>query len=133
MFTTSSYKETIIMAKWANTLVLDALLDKAATATQMLVTSSQPADRASALTAALASVSVSSSDFTKSDSTSPVGRKTTIAQKANLSVTASGSATHVCLIDGTNLLYVTTTTSQPLTAGNTVTIPAWNISVSNAT
>ncbi len=116
------------MAKWANTSVLDALLDKVATSTQLLVTSTQPADRAAALTAALASTTVASGDFAKSAGT-PNGRKVTVAQKASISVTASGNATHVCLVDGSNLLYVTTVTSQALTSGNTVTVPAWTITV----
>lgn len=119
------------MAKWANDSVLDALLDKVATATQMIVTTSQPADRAAALAAELASTSVASGDFTKSDATSPVGRKVAVATKANVNVTASGTATHVALVDDTSLLYVTTVTSQALTSGNTVTIPSWNVTVAD--
>lgn len=119
------------MAKYANTSVLDALLDKVATSTQMIVTASQPADRAAALAGALASVTVSSGDFAKAASSSPAGRKVTVASKANVTVSASGTAGHVSLVDGTNLLYVTTVTSQSLTAGNTVTIPAWDVIVQN--
>lgn len=118
------------MAKWANTTVLDALLDKVATSTSMIVTTSQPANRTAAVAAALATTSVASGDFTKAGG-SPSGRKTTVAQKANVPVTATGSATHVCLIDGTELLYVTTVTAQTLTSGNTVTIPAWTITIPN--
>lgn len=117
------------MAKFANTVVLDALLDKVGTATQLLVTTTQPADRAAALTASLATATLSGA-FTKSAGT-PNGRKTTVAQQANVSVTATGSATHVCLIDGTTLLYCTTVTAQTLTSGNTVTIPAWTITVAD--
>jgi len=117
------------MAKFANDSVLDALLDKIATATQMIVTVGQPADRAAALAGALATASVASGDFAKSDSTSPAGRKVTVASKANVTVAAGGNAAHVCLIDGTSLLYVTTATAQTLTAGNTITIPAWTITV----
>ena len=116
------------MAKWANNSVLDALLDKVATSTSLIVTSTQPADRAAAVAAALATTSVASGDFTKAAG-SPNGRKVTVAQKASISVTGTGDATHVCLVDGSNLLYVTTVTSQALTTGNTVTIPAWTITV----
>ena len=118
------------MAKWANTTVLDALLDKVATSTSMIVTTSQPANRAEAVTAALATTSVASGDFTKAAG-SPNGRKTTVAQQDNIPVTATGSANHVCLIDGTDVLYVTTVTAQTLTSGNTVTIPAWTITIPN--
>ena len=117
------------MAKFASTSVLDALLDKVGTATQLLVTTSQPADRTAALAASLATKTLSGA-FAKSAG-SPSGRKTTIAQQANVAVTATGSATHVCLIDGTGLLYVTTVTTQTLTSGNTVTIPAWTITIPN--
>jgi len=115
------------MAKFADITVLDALLDKVGTSTQLLVTTSQPANRAAAISAALATATLSSA-FTKSTGT-PNGRKTTVAQQSNVSVTATGSATHVCLIDGTTLLYVTTVTAQTLTSGNTVTIPAWTITI----
>lgn len=118
------------MAKWANTSVLDALLDKVATGNQIIVTTSQPADRTAALAASLASTTLTPGDFTKAAG-SPSGRQVTVAQKVNISVSASGTATHVCIVDGTNLLYVTTVTSQALTSGNTVTIPAWKITVTN--
>ena len=122
------------MAKWANDSVLDALLDKVATSTQLLVTTSQPASRTAALSAALASVTVDSGDFAKADGT-PNGRKLTVSQQSNVPVTATGSATHVCLVDGSDLLYVTTVTSQTLTTGNTtgntVTVPAWTITVAD--
>lgn len=118
------------MAKWANDSVLDASLDKVATSTSMIVTTSQPATRAAAVSAALATVSMASGDFTKADG-SPNGRQLTVAQKAAVPVTATGSATHVCLVDGTDLLYVTTVTAQTLTNGNTVTIPSWTITNSD--
>lgn len=118
------------MAKFANDSVLDAPLDKIATATQIIVCTTQPADRAAALSTALASTSVSGGDFTKADGT-PSGRQVTVAQKSNVAVTATGNAQHVALVDGTDLLYVTTVTAQTLTNGNTVTLPAWKITVAD--
>ncbi len=47
------------MAKFASTSVLDALLDKVGTATQLLVTTSQPADRTAAIAASLATKTLS--------------------------------------------------------------------------
>jgi hypothetical protein len=61
------------------------------------------------------------------------GRKITTAAKSGVSVTASGTATHVSLDDGTTLLYVTTCTSQSLTSGNTVNIPAWKVEIADPT
>lgn len=116
------------MAKWANSSVMDAALDKVATGTNILVCTSQPADRASALAAALANQSISGSAFTKANG-DVSGRKVTIAQQSTVAVSATGTATHVAIIDGANLLYVTTCTSQALSAGNTVTIPAWKIEI----
>lgn len=116
------------MSKWANDSVMDAALTKIATATNMVVCTSQPATRAAALAAALANVAVTpgdgGGDFTISDGITN-GRKVTMAQQDNVSVASSGTATHVVLIDGTNLLLVTVCASQALVAGNTVTIPAW--------
>lgn len=118
------------MSKWANTLVLDGLLNVVSGATSLIVTTEQPANRADAVSKALATANLTSSDFSKSAG-SPNGRKLTIAQKAVISVTATGNATHVCLVNNSDLLYVTTVTSQPLTAGNTVTVPSWAVTVSN--
>lgn len=118
------------MAKWANDSVLDALLDKVATGNQILVTTSQPTTRANAISASLASATLASGDFTKADGT-PNGRQVTVAQKSSVPITATGSATHVAIVDDTNLLYVTTVTAQTLTSGNTVTIPSWTVTVAD--
>lgn len=63
------------------------------------------------------------------------GRKTTVDEEAAMSVAVSGTVDHVALCDvgATTLLYVTTCTSQALTAGNTVTCPAWIISIADPT
>lgn len=52
------------------------------------------------------------------------GRKSTVPQQTSVPITASGSATHVAIDDGTNYI-VTTCTTQALTSGGTVTIPTW--------
>jgi hypothetical protein len=63
------------------------------------------------------------------------GRKTTVDQEANMTVDISGNADHValCKTGTTVLLYVTTCTQQALTAGNTVTAPAWDIEIADPT
>jgi hypothetical protein len=120
-------------SKWAADSVMDAALDKVATSTALRVCSgaSNPADRAAAVSATLATVVIDSGDFTKADHTS--GRKVTIGQQASISITASGDATCVTLDDGTNLLYVTTCTTQTLTSGGTVTVPAWYVAFADPT
>lgn len=63
------------------------------------------------------------------------GRKTTLDEKAAITVDISGDADHIALCKtGTSvLLYVTTCTQQALVAANTVTIPAWKISIADPT
>jgi fructose-specific component phosphotransferase system IIB-like protein len=119
------------MSKFASDSVLDALLDKVATGTILTVCSTQPTNRTEAVTTyKLADVVIDSGDFAKADG-AVNGRKLTVAQQDNVGVDNSGTAAHVAICDGTNLLYVTTVTSQVLTSGNTVTVPAWTITVSD--
>lgn len=119
------------MAKWANDSVLDALLDAVAAGTILTVCSAQPTTRTEAVTTyKLADVTINSGDFSKANGDTN-GRKTTIAAQADVPVDTTGTATHIAVCDGSNLLYVTTCTSQVLTSGNTVTIPAWDIEVAD--
>jgi flagellar basal body rod protein FlgB len=122
------------MPKVAPDAVMDAALDYISGATAMHVCSTLDSTptRAEVLAASLANVSVSSGDFTKADGTTS-GRKVTVAAKSGVSVTASGSASHIALIDGTNVRYVTTCTTQSLTSGNTVNIPAWAVEIADPT
>ncbi len=119
------------MAKWANDSVMDAALDKVATSTILTVCSAQPTTRTEAVTTyKLADVVVDSGDFAKANG-DVSGRKLTIASQVDVPVDSSGTATHVAVCDGSNLLYVTTCTSQVLTAGNTITVPAWDIEIAD--
>lgn len=118
------------MARKAHEYVLDGPLDRVAESNQQLVCAGEPTDRADALSKALASVSVSGGDFTKAAG-DVSGRKTTVAQKADVSITDTGEGDHVVLIDDTRLMYATVCTPQMLTQGGTVTIPAWAIEVAD--
>lgn len=126
------------MAKWANDNVMDAALDYIATADRLFVCKAQPSDYADAAsTEDLATVTLTAGDgngdYTIADDTS--GRKVTIAEQATITVDHTGTATHIALgIAGSStLVYVTTCTSQALTAGNTVTVPAWKIGIADPT
>lgn len=126
--------------KVAPDATLDAFLAKIATATTMLVCggSSSPADRTAALAAALADVAMTvglgNGDYTAADdATGALGRKVTMTAKSNVAVDATGDATCIALIDGSSLIYVTTCTTQTLTQGNTVNIPAWKIQLGDPT
>lgn len=123
------------MAKATPDAVLDKILDEIATATRMIACSAQPTTYTEAnATYALADVTIDSSDFSKA-SGDLSGRKVTIAAQNGALIDATGTATHVALVrvaDST-LLYVTTCTSQALTANgsNTVNFPAWDIEIAD--
>jgi len=124
------------MAKFTDDSVLDAALAEIATATRMVVTSAQPANFAGIAAVALADVVLTAGlgggDFTAADGDTS-GRKVTVAAQSGVNVDASGDATHVCLDDGTTLLQVTTCTTQTLTSGNTVNVPAYDIEFADVT
>lgn len=119
------------MAKATPDVVLDQMLDYlAAQATTLVVTSAEPANFAGIAAVALADVTIDSGDFSKANGVTN-GRRTTIAQQSAVPIDASGTATHVVLASASVLLYVTTCTSQALTSGGTVTVPAWDIEIAD--
>jgi len=61
------------------------------------------------------------------------GRKVTLAEQTGVTVTDSGTATHIAGTDGSSVLYfVTTCTSQAVTDGNTMTINTFDIELQDA-
>lgn len=123
------------MAKGCNTAVQDAALDYIATTTLLTVCSAEPDTYAEATsTFKLADIVIDSADFSKAAG-DVSGRKVTIAQQANVDIDDSGTATHValCISGSSTWVYTTTCTSQVLTAGGTVTIPAWDVEISSPT
>lgn len=122
------------MAKFAADGVMDAALDVIATCTRMVVCSAQPANFAGIAAVALADVTLTAGlgagDYAAANGDTS-GRKVTVAQQAAVPIDASGTATHISLDDGTDLIYVTTCTSQALTSGGTVTVPAWDVEVAD--
>lgn len=125
------------MAKAAPDIVLDGSLDIVATATRMLACSAQPTTFTEAnATYALADVTMAGGDFTKANGDTS-GRKITMSAKSSVLIDTSGTATHVALVrvSDSTLIYVTTCTSQALTANgsNTVNFPAWDIEIADPT
>lgn len=121
------------MAKATPDAILDAMADAVVAAvTTEYVCSGEPANFAGIAAVALADVALAGGDITKANGDTN-GRKFTMAQKANVPIDSSGTATHVVLASGTVLLYVTTCTSQALTAGGTVTIPTWKVEIADPT
>jgi hypothetical protein len=119
------------MAKKVHDSVLDGALNILRNGVnQLIVCSSEPADRAAALAAALAAVATDSSDFTIANGDTN-GRKVTVGAQNGITATASGDATHIALVDSTTLLYVTTCTTQAITSGNPVNVPAFDIEIAD--
>lgn len=124
------------MAKYVLPAVLDAALNEVAKGTILTVCSAQPTTHAEATaTYALADVALTSgtgagADFVLANG-DVSGRKLTVTTQSDIPVDTAGTANHVAVCDATRLLYVTTCTAQALTAGNTVTVPAWDIEIAN--
>lgn len=115
------------MGKMVANGVLDAACAKIATCVNQTVTSAEPANFAGIAPVTLAANTLTAGDgngdYTIADGTTS-GRKVTVAQQTGVSITGSGDATHIAYDDGSVLLAVTTCTTQTLTSGGTVTIPA---------
>lgn len=125
------------MAKAIPDAILDKTLDEIATATRQILCSAQPTTYTEAnSTYALADVTLSGGDFTKANGDTS-GRKVTIAAKSSVLIDTSGTGNHIALVrvSDTTLIYVTTCTSQAVTANgsNTVNFPAWDIELADPT
>lgn len=122
------------MAKSVHDDVLDAALNVIKTnSTYMCFCSAQPTTRAEAYTTyMLATQATVTGDFTLANGDSS-GRKFTMAAKSAISITNSGTCTHIAFVDGTRLLAVTTTVSQPLVAGGTFDNPAFDFEFADPT
>jgi hypothetical protein len=120
------------MSKWSHADVLDGGLNVIKNnVTRICVCNAQPASYADAITNyKLAIKTISSSDFTGPSAGSSSSRVLQSNQHTNVTIDTTGDATHVAWCDSVNskLLHVTTTVSQTITQGGTVTIPACNIS-----
>lgn len=101
--------------------------------TKIVVCSAQPTTYAEAnATYDLANVTVDSSDFTNANG-DVSGRKLTVGAQSGVSITDSGDATHIALLDVANskLLYVTTCTSQTLASGGSVNLPTFDLEIAD--
>jgi hypothetical protein len=118
------------MAKTVNDVVLDGALNIIKNnATRITVCSTQPTTYTEAITTyKLAIKTITDTDFTgpADNDGSGAGRKITSNAHNAITVDANGDAAFVALADSVNerLLYVTECTTQTLTSGNTVNIPA---------
>ena len=122
------------MGKIAPDAMIDAALDYVAASDLMIACSAEPTSYDNAVNVVdLADVAMVGGDFTKNNDTS--GRKVTMGVKSSVSIDHNGTATHValCKVGDTTLRYVTTCTSQVLTAGGTVDFGSWKINIADPT
>lgn len=120
------------MAKTVHDSVLDGALNIIKNgANLMTLCNAQPTTRTEAVTTfALADVAMAAGDFTVANGTTS-GRKATVAAKTAVPVDTTGTGNHIALVDGTNLLYVTTTSSTAVAAAGTVDIGSWVIEIAD--
>jgi len=120
------------MGKLATDGMIDGGLDKIATCTKLTVCAGQPTNYADIAARALATAILTGGSFTKANGDTS-GRKITVASQSSMSITATGTADHVVIDDGTSEYEVTTATAQGLTSGGTVTSPAFDIEIADPT
>ncbi len=114
------------MAAKGNDNARDAYLDYIINnANQLVLTATEPADRAAALAGALASDTLTSGDFTKGAG-DVSGRKVTV-QSRTVTPTATGTASHLVILSATEILDITTISAEgSLTSGVDKSVPAYD-------
>lgn len=117
------------MAKAANSNFIDGafnyIKNSADTITYTLC-SAQPTTRAEAVTTfMLGSTTLNKATELTLAAGDTSGRKMTVSAKAGMPVTNTGTGNHVAICDATNVLFVTTCTSQAVSAGGTADVGSW--------
>lgn len=99
----------------------------------ILASGVHPMTYASAKAHTLASVSIASTIFSLADG-DVSGRKLTVGIVSAVSVTTTGSATHTALVNstGSSVTYLTQTSAQVITAGNSLNTQAWDIEIEDS-
>jgi hypothetical protein len=104
-------------------------------ATQMCLCSAQPTTytEATATYMLVLKTGLTSGSFTGPVNGDASGRKLTKTAESGVSVTNTGTVTHLALCSGSVLLLVDTVTSQVVTAGNTCNIAAYKYEIADPT
>lgn len=127
-------------------LVIDAAMDAALNHVKgkegtpgltLTVNDTDPANRTAAVSGGanhLASVALDTggADLTIANGATD-GRQLTVAEKADIPVDVSGTATRVCIVDDTNILLKTENTGVALDSAGTVTVQTWSWTIRDAT
>ena len=114
------------MAKQVPDAIIDTMLAVPGDlGTQIVITSGEPANFAAVAGLTLATAVFSGAKTQANGDVS--GRKLTYPAQTTISITTTGSATHVCMTNGTDTLaLVTTCATQSLTSGGTVDTSAFD-------
>ena len=119
------------MGNLAPDTMIDASLDYVAGSNYLVICSGSPTTFTDAYTnLMLAKTPISSGSFTKADA-SGGGRQITIATKSGITVSSSGTALFVGLVEttGSTLRYGTTCASQVLAVTDIINTSAWTITI----
>lgn len=124
------------MAKSATSYIFEQGLDYVEqNAKRLFVNTSDPATYAEASSTGqqmLAEHTLTSADFTIT--TGDVsGYKVRMSSQTTFAISASGTASHVTVATTSTLIFVTTCTTQALTTGNTVSVPAIDNEIADPT
>ncbi len=113
------------MAKSIPDAILDGML-ALAEGTKLHVCSAAPANYAGIAAVELASATISGAYSKANGDTS--GRKNTLPAQTGIAITATGTADHIAISNGSDTLYLVTTlsASQALTSGGTVDTGAFD-------
>jgi hypothetical protein len=123
------------MTKFLRTADFDAALAGVDGADSMVVCSAYPTTYTEATaTFKLAQVAMAGADIVLGAG-SPDGRQATMSAKAGVAVTATGTPTHVALVNtgDSTIRAVTECTGPGLTNGSTVDVPSWRVVYRNPT
>ena len=122
------------MAKSASTeVMLQGLNYIQANSKRLFVNSSAPTNYTQAsATFMLAEHTLTSADFTLSTGDAS-GVKVAMSSQTTIAVSASGTANHVSVCTTSGIIFVTTCTTQALTTGNTVSVPAIDNEIADPT
>ena len=117
------------MAKYCNPVMIDAVWNYIKNSSDTItytLCSQQPTTRTEAVTTyMLVTTTLNKSTELTLANGDTSGRKCTISAKSGLTVTNTGTGNHVAICDATNLLFVTTTSAQAVTAAGTCDIGSW--------
>ena len=125
------------MSKFVPNQMLDWYLNKiSACSTMVTVCAGSPVTYADATSACvLAMLPIASSGCFTGPTDGASGRTLTVVARTSASITLSGNALAVALVNTTagSIVYITTCTEQALVSGGTVDIPQWTINLADPT